>query len=72
MEEQEQRLRGRLGEGEVLEEVGASMGKGRRTLGCSSDILKALERTLLKADGRTREFCRLHRTGSSGYCVARN
>lgn len=38
MEEQEQRLQDRLGEGEVLEEVGVSMGKGRQTMGWSSDI----------------------------------
>lgn len=41
----------------MLEEAGASMGKGRRTMGWGSDILKVLVRTLLKADGRSWEFC---------------
>lgn len=63
---------GRLGEGEVLEETGASMGKGGRTTGWFSDTLKAPERTLLKADGQSCEFCLLRRTGSSGCCVGRS
>lgn len=63
---------GRLGEGEVLEEAGANMGKGGQTTGWGSDTLEAPERTLLKADGQSCEFCLLRRTGSSGCCVGRS